>query len=257
MKTNWLCLVAAASLLAASAFAQVTNAYDNANLPIYSGVGGGWSSLNGGYGYNTWTPLTDFSGGGTYMENGGGQVDGSQSFGVYAGNSGPYDISRPLASGIDQGTFSIITRFNVADSPGTSVVNLRSGNNTGSFGSGELLSFGIANGNELDYTDSTGFNVLPSGEARGAVWDWTVAFNALAGTYTLMVTNLAGGFSDTISGNLQLSGTSVGSFGVLNTSSGDNQNLIFDDPTFVVPEPSTFLLGAAGLVTLRLLRRRR
>jgi hypothetical protein len=186
------------------------------------------------------------------------QVEGNYSFALYAGG-GPsgYDISRPLTTSLTTGDFNIITRFDVADSPGASLVNLRAGNNTGGFGLGELLSFGIVNGNQLSYTDSSGFHLMPSGEARGSVWDWNIIFNTTADTYSLSVTNLGGGFADFITGTLEAGGSSVGSFAVENTSIGGNQNVIFDAPVFTVPEPSTVVLGAAGLATLLLLRRRR
>lgn len=261
MKAALFIFVGATSFVAVSAFSQITVASDNADNSAYSPQPDhGWSSANGGFGFNLWTSLADAGGGGTFMEGVGvnnRQADGNYSFALYGG-SGSYDISRPLASPISgSGEFDILTRFDVSDSPGSSIVNIRAGNNTSSFGSGELLSFGISNGNQLSYTDSTGFHVISSGEARGAVWSWNVDFNATLGSYTLSVTNLGGGFSDIISGNLDASGTSVGSFAVLNSSSGSGQNVIFDNPIFTVPEPSTMVLGAAGLATLLLLRRRR
>ncbi len=165
-----------------------------------------WPTFNGGTGYGLWTPLSDTGGGGTYMEGvgvNGRQVDGNYSFALYAGG-GSYDISRPLNTSIVSGDFSILTRFDVAGS-GPNLVNLRVGNNTSSFGSGGLLSFGIVNGNELSYSDGSGFHLMSSGEARGNVWDWNVAFNAATGAYTLSVADAGGGFSDTLSGNLESS----------------------------------------------------
>ena len=72
------------------------------------------------------------------------------------------------------------------------------------------------------------------------------------------MTNLGGGFAALFSGSLEASGTTVGSFAVINSSTGGSQNLIFDLPTFsVVPEPSALALGAAGMASLLLLRRGR
>jgi len=255
-----LCFTVAMTMVVSSASAQITVASDSANNANYAPQpNGGWSGINGGFGFNLWTSIADQSGGGTYMEGVGvnnRQVDSNYSFAEYAGTGG-YDISRPLSTSIASGSFSILTRFDAADSPGSTLVNLRAGNNTSSFSGGELLSFGIANGNTLSYTDSSGFHLMPSGEARGSVWDWNVVFNAGAGTYSLSVTNLGGGFADVVTGSLEAGGSSVGSFAVENTSTGNNQNNIFDLPTFAVPEPSTMVLGAAGLATLLLLRRRR
>jgi len=137
-------------------------------------------------------------------------------------------------------------------------VNLRAGNNLASFGAGELFSFGLVNNNQLSYTDGSGFHTLASGEARGSVWAWTLDFNAGAGTYSGSVTNLGGGFAALFSGSLEASGTTVGSFGVINSSPGGNQNVIFDTPTFsVVPEPSTVSLAGLGLLAWYSSRRRR
>jgi hypothetical protein len=185
------------------------------------------------------------------------QVEGNYSFALYAGG-GTYDISRQLASPITGiGEFDILTRFDVAGQ-GPNVVNIRAGNNTGSFSGGELLSFGIVNGNELSVTDGSGFQLLPSGEARGSVWAWNVDFNTVAGTYTLSVTNMGGGFADVLVGNLEPNGNSVDSFAVLNSSTGNNQNVIFDEPSFSVPipEPTSAAMLGLGLAAGFWMRRR-
>ena len=249
----------AGSLLAGSAGADTLSitASDNADLAAYNPPNNVWGATNGGFGYGAWSGLSNTGGGGTYMENSGGQVDGSNSFALYAGG-GNYGISRPLSSSLPNGEFDITTRFNLAGN-GPNLVNLRSGNDTANFGGGELLSFGIANNNQIGYTDNSGIHVLPSGEARGAVWHWMVNFDAAAGTYSAAVNNVGGGYSGTFSGSLKSSATSVGSFAVLNSSSGDGQNLIFDSPAFgvIVPEPSSMaLLIAAAAASMVYARRR-
>src|SRR5215831_10283807 len=94
--------------------AQVVVASDNADNPQYAPQPNhNWSPINGGFGYNLWTPLADQGGGGTYMEGvgvNGRQVEGNFSFALYAG-SGGFDISRPLTSSLVSGEFDIITRF--------------------------------------------------------------------------------------------------------------------------------------------------
>jgi hypothetical protein len=255
----------ATSLLAISAKAGLPDivASDNADNPQYvPQPNHGWSPINGGFGYGNWTPLADQGGGGTYMEGVGvnnREVEGNWSFALYAGGGG-YDISRPLVNPITGLVeFDILTRFDIAASPGAGLVSIRSGNNTAAFGTGELLSFGIVNGNTLSYTDGSGFHAMPSGEARGSVWDWNVDFNTVSGAYSLSVTNLGGGFASFVSGNLELNNTSVGSFAVLNSSTGNNQNVIFDLPTFSVPvpEPSFLCLVWMGLASLLFTGRRR
>ena len=175
---------------------------------------------------------------------------------MYAG-AGSYDISRPLTTPIaGVGECDILTRFDLAG-VGPNLVNIRSGNGLASFGAGELLSFGIVNGNELNYTDGTGFHLLASGEARGDVWSWAVNFDSTAGTYSATLTNVGGAFGDTLGGSLESNATSVGSFAVINTSTGSNQNLIFDNPIFsIVPEPSSIALVSLSLFGMLAIRRR-
>ena len=102
--------------------------------------------------------------------------------------------------------------------------------------------------------DGSGFHPLPSGEARGPVWSWNIDFDASTGLYAGSVTNLGGGFAAFFNGVLEPNGNSVGSFAVLNSSAGNNQNVIFDIPTFSVPEPAAITLiglGATALITSR------
>jgi len=261
---KFILVAAAVATCAVSAFAglPVTNAYDDADSAAYAPQPDhNYSTANGGFGYGLWTTVTSAGGGGTYMEgpgvNGRGVPTTAEfSFALFGG-SGSFALSRPLTSSIVSGEFDIYSRFDLAG-VGPNLINIRSGNNTSGFGSGELLSFGIVNSNVLSYTDGAGFHALNSGESRGSVFSWNVDFNAAAGTYTLSVTNLSGTYSATVSGNLEASGTSVGSFAVINSSSGPGQNLIYDDPTFTtVPEPSTIALVGLGILGAWSIRRRK
>ena len=128
--------LACVATFSVSSQAQTMVAYDNGDL--YPGnPDHGWPGFNGGYGYDNWIPLADTGGGGTYMEGvgvNGRQVEGAYSFALYSGG-GYYDISRQLINPVTAfGSFSIITRFDIAGGPAPNVVNLRSGNNLASFG---------------------------------------------------------------------------------------------------------------------------
>ncbi len=230
-------------------------ASDDANNPAYSPPNNNWSPDNGGFGYNAWTQVTDVTGGGTYMDgastnNRGVPANPDNSFALFAGSgSGSgFDISRPLVNSITGvGEFDIFTRFDVDASKGLDLVNLRTGNSTTAFGAGELLSFGIVGGStnstSLKVTDGSGVHTLAGGNATGAILDWNIDFNTTAGTYSLTVTQVGGALNDTITGNLEASNTSVGSFAIINSDSGGGQNLVFNDPVFSVPEPATWLAG--------------
>ena len=242
LKVKWSILAIACLavfIISAQAALPVIVATDNADNTTYGPqLNDHWATNNGGYGYNLWTPIG--GAGGTYMEGIGPrnehQVEGNYSFGIYAGN-GTYAISRPLTTPIaGPGEFDIIERFDLAGY-GPNLFSIRSGNGTGSFGSGELLSFGIVSSNQLSYTDGSGFHTLSSGESRGVVWAWNITFNASSGTYSALVTNLGGGFAASFSGNLEASNSTVGSFAALNSSTGSIQNMIFDMPTFSIPIP--------------------
>jgi hypothetical protein len=263
--------IAAVALLAGStarAGLPVTNAYDDADAGSYGTLPNhGYSTINGGFGYNLWTQDTSAGGGGTYMEGPGVNNRGvtnsatEYSFALYGGGgAGTFALSRPLTTPIaGVGEFDIFSRFDIAG-VGPNLINIRTGNDTNGFGNGELLSFGIVNSNVLSYTDGSGFHTMNSGESRGSVFSWAVDFNTTAGTYTLSVTNLSSTFQATVSGSLEAVGASVGSFAVINSSGsgGGNQNLIYDDPTFTtVPEPSTIALVGISLLGVWTFRRRK
>ena len=124
-----------------------------------------------------------------------------------------------------------------------------------------MLSFGIVNGNELSYTDSSRVSTSSPRRSRGSVWDWTCKLsNTGPGSYNLSVTNLGGGYATTTSGTLEASAPPVfDSFAVINSSTGGNQNVIFDVPTVTAaPEPSTLaLIGMSAIGSMCYFRHRK
>jgi hypothetical protein len=59
---------------------------------------------------------------------------------------------------------------------------------------------------------------------------------------------MSGGYSVTVSGALEASGTTVDSFAVINSSTGSNQNLIFDAPQFVAGQPIPTVSEWGGMI---------
>ena len=100
------------------------------------------------------------------------QADGNYSFAVYA-DTGAYAVSRALSNSLYSGTFDITVRFDLTGS-GSNLVSLRSGNNTNTFGGGELLSF-LASSMAAyaeSYADSSGLHALAL-RAMPAAWSGT------------------------------------------------------------------------------------
>ncbi|HMB94940.1 MAG TPA: hypothetical protein VKK61_02765, partial [Tepidisphaeraceae bacterium] len=55
---------------------------DNADDPAYTNL---WIGENGGSGFQPWHEI-QANGGGTFLENSGRQIDGAQSFAIFAGD---------------------------------------------------------------------------------------------------------------------------------------------------------------------------
>jgi hypothetical protein len=260
--TSW-ALLALSVLLCAAAWApcQQVVASDNADNAAYGPFpNNNWSSVNGGSGYNPWTILGDSVGGGRYMEGvgvNGRQVEGSFSFGLFATNQ-ISSISRPLVSTMTgKGQFDIVTRFDVAN-PGLTnlhAVNLRAGNFSNTFGSGEQLAFGMIHTNVLGYSDFSGTHSLASFNAVSNAWAWKITFDTVAGTYSGSVFTNNGGLVAAWNGLLKLNDTMgpVSSFGVIDSGIG---NVIFDVPQFSVPEPAAASIVALAVGALIFWRRR-
>lgn len=216
---------------------------------------------NGGSGLGAHTYL-EGTAGGVYLETSGASIDGSKSLGIFASTGG-----QALSRSTTVGSFGIYTssvRFNLSNTVAFSGLNIKSSQGS-TFGSSELLSWGLTPG-----TGNTSIAVFGlanttinlGSEIRGAVIDFSLAFNSLNSTFTLGAKFRASGSFTTVSGSLKdtnggAAGTgNVTELGFGNFNTGTNQNLIVDNIS-IVPEPSTVGMLAVSLVGGAMLLRRR
>jgi len=221
-----------------------TAADDAESYSAFSYGSTGGSGFGAFYGYTT----TGSTRGGTYLVNSGTgnrQIDGLNSFGIYAGSSttrGSQSGWRSANSPRSSGVFTFSARFDVDNTKGFTGVNLKSQTNS-SFGTGELLSIGImpASGtvggnNGLLVTDLSGQRMISFGtnEIRGALVDVKISFDCLSGAYVAGA-KIRGLNTDylTLSGALKQSGSAVNmaAFGFQNAncSGASTQNFILDN----------------------------
>lgn len=178
-------------------------------------------------------------------------LGGAKSFGLTAGTStarGSQSGYRTISQPRQFGTFSFALRCDVDNAKGFTGLNLKSQTGT-SFGVGELISVGmtplngVIGGNSgLLVTDAGGPRMIDFGvESRGAIFDAVLDFDTLTGFYTLRITRRADGASVAttreVQGVLKLFGATINAtaFGFLNSnnSGASNQNLIFDNISYV------------------------
>ncbi len=210
---------------------------------------------NGGSGFGALTYL-EGTGGGLFDAS----LDGARALGIYAGiNSGNTQaLGRTSQSSFLSGVYSLAGRFDLNNSVGTSGFNIKSGLGS-TFGANQELFFGLtpSSGNGVIFiTDSTGDHTLALPgvtELRGLNLTFAVAFDTLADSYTLKVSEFSNSsINNSFTGSLtDTNGASAGSgaisaIGFINFNTGNGQNLVADDLD-LVPEPSTWM--AAGLVS--------
>jgi hypothetical protein len=135
---------------------------------------------NGGFGFGNWYELPS-GGGGRFIATAPFQVlDGSRSWGLYAGG-GAYAIARPLQDSRDWGQFSVLARHNVNNEVGFTGVAVLT------YGDVELIRFGLnpSAGNNAVYvgygTNTASINL--GTELRGKRLKYTLVWTRQARLY--------------------------------------------------------------------------
>ncbi|MGA0849417.1 MAG: hypothetical protein ACO3RX_05650, partial [Chthoniobacterales bacterium] len=238
-------------------YGQTTQAGAVDNAEAYTTLGyattssGATATQNFGEGFSSFTSYvrTSSSRGGIRLvtsssANGtaGRQIDGSNSFGIFAGTSttrGTHSGHRSLTSARQSGQVGFTVRFDISNEKGFTGINLKSAVGS-SFGANELLSIGMApagngvGGNTaLLITDANGQrNIELGAECRGALIDVRIDFDTRLGTYTCGVKYRQNPDYTSVSGNLKLSGPTVNltTLGYINGNNNGNnaQHMILD-----------------------------
>jgi hypothetical protein len=254
--------VASFSVLAAKAQIVATDDYETGTIAY---------GYNGGSGYGALTYLNGGSGGvyGSNSSTDNRQIDGNQSLGIDSGG-GSQTAGRALTTSVTNGIYSVDVRFDINNGNGSTFTDPFTG--LGIFSglalftqAPELLRFGLtgASNSKFLIADASGPHSLSVGtdtELRGGIFNFTVAFNTVADSYILTVTDKGNGQTGSISGSLEgASPGAVAAIEFLNSDAeGGNQNLIVDNTVIeAVPEPSTIAAGVLAVIGAFFLRRRR
>ncbi|MFM8654155.1 MAG: hypothetical protein ACKODZ_05405, partial [Verrucomicrobiota bacterium] len=133
----------------------------------YTGFNLAGGSVGGGSGFGSFSRYSIGTGAGTWLASNSSNhvIDGTKSWGVYAGTGAGVSFRRPISTTRPYGRMTVSARFNVDNTKGFTGFNLKSANGSGSsgFSAGELVSFGVApagGNNGILVTDASGQRVL-------------------------------------------------------------------------------------------------
>ncbi len=194
-------------------------------------------SVAGGTGFGNYSRYSIGTGAGTYLANNSPNqtIDGAKTIGAYAGSAAGVSFRRSISTTRQFGSMLVSARFNVDNTKGFSGFNLKSANGSGAngFGSGELVSFGVAPGggnSGILVTDSGGQRVLDLGsDVRNTIIDFKVDFDARNRRYVVAAKFRTSATHTTISGTMSGTGTNVTHVGFANwNSTGAFQDLMVD-----------------------------
>lgn len=241
-------------------------------FPIYGPYG--YSNASGGAadhaeGYSSWDYNSNHSGGTgfgpvTYLEGTAGsiylesttrKIDGNYSFGIYS-STGGQAACRAILHPRDMGILTFSARFDVDNTAAFSGFNLKSSPGV-SFGSGELVAFGLSptNGNnKISVYGSTNLSIDLGTSLLGQLVDFYLRYNSSAGTYTLGAKLRSSSTYTYVTGYLKSSGTAPSYLGFGNFNIGSNQNLIFDSIRLSLASSTAATNGLRRMVSGYLIR---
>ena len=195
-------------------------------------------TVGGGSGFGSFRRHAIGTGAGTWLAgNSVGQtIDGTKSWGAYAGTGNGISFRRSISTTRQFGTYTATARFNVDNSKSFTGFNLKStsgNNNSSGFSAGELLSFGIApagGNNGILVTDADGQRVLDLGaDVRNSVIDFQVDFDAQNRRYVLGAKFRTNATYTKLGGAMRGTGTNVTHLGFANwNSTGAFQDFLID-----------------------------
>ena len=194
-------------------------------------------NVSGGTGFGSYQRYS-VTGGGTFLANNSANqtIDGTKSLGAWAGSGAGVSFRRAISNNIVRqfGSAFISARFNIDNTKGFSGFNLKSaaGSGASGFGSGELVSFGVApaaGNNAILVTDASGQRSLDLGaDVRNTIVDFKVDFDARNRRYVVGAKFRSNSTYTTLGGAMRGTGTNVTHLGFANWNTGNNQDLLFD-----------------------------